>query len=317
MSEIGYFLSSEEHGPKDLLTQAQLAEKAGFTSVMISDHFHPWTDRQGESPFVWSVIGAIAATTSLRVTTGVTCPTLRIHPAIVAHAAMTSQLLLEGRFVLGVGSGEALNEHVLGDRWPPAPVRLEMLEEAVAVMRKLWRGRRVTHRGRHYTVENARLYSCGPVPPPVVVSAFGPRALALAARIGDGLVSTAPDPAPLQAYREQGGEGPLIGGLKVCWGPDEAEARKLAHSLWATEHLPGQLNQDLPTPAHFEAATSLVTEEMVADEVVCGPDPERHAATIGKYLEAGYDEVYVSQMGPDQAAFLDFYEREVRPRLGT
>ena len=157
MSEIGYFLSSEEHGPKALLEFARMGEEAGFRSVLISDHYHPWTDRQGQSPFVLGVIGAIAGVTRLHVTTGVTCPTVRIHPAIIAQAAATSSLLLEGRFALGVGSGENLNEHILGDRWPPAPTRLAMLEEAVQIMRRMWEGDWVTHHGDHYTVENARI----------------------------------------------------------------------------------------------------------------------------------------------------------------
>ena len=176
MPEIGAFLSSEEHGPLDLLAQAKLAEKAGFHSVFISDHFHPWIDRQGESPFVWSVIGAISAATSHKVTTGVTCPTVRIHPAILAQAAATTQILFEGRFVFGVGTGEALNEHILGDRWPSVEIRLQMLEEAIEVIRLLWKGELVNHHGEFYTVENARLYSVPDSPPPIAVSGFGPKA---------------------------------------------------------------------------------------------------------------------------------------------
>ena len=192
MAEIGLFLSSEEHGPKELVAQAQRGEEAGFGSVFISDHFHPWIDRQGESPFVWSVIGGIAATTEMKVTTGVTCPLVRIHPAIVAQAAATSQLLLDGRFVLGVGTGEALNEHILGDHWPPAATRLEMLEEAVGLLREMWEGKRTTRYGRHYTVENARIYSCPDAPPPIVVSAFGPEALSTG---GPGRRRAGHDPA--------------------------------------------------------------------------------------------------------------------------
>ena len=207
MAEVGYFLSSEEHGPAVLVATAGQAEQAGFGSVMISDHYHPWTDRQGESPFVWSVIGAIGATTDLRVTTGVTCPTVRIHPAIVAQAAATCQSLLHGRFSLGVGSGEALNEHITGTRWPPTDIRLEMLEEAVTVIRALWGGGMVNHHGRHYTVENARIYSLPERPPPILVSGFGPKSVALAAAIGDGFVNTAPDADTLRSFREQGGRG--------------------------------------------------------------------------------------------------------------
>jgi len=315
MSEIGYFLPSEEHGPAALTKFAQMGEAAGFRSVLISDHFHPWLDRQGESPFVWSVIGAIAASTKLHVTTGVTCPTVRMHPAIVAHAAATSSLLLEGRFALGVGSGENLNEHILGDRWPPTDIRLEMLVEAVDVMRQLWGGGTVSHHGSHYTVENARIYSCPDSPPDVYVSAFGPKALEVAASIGDGLVNTSPDTDSIKGYRDAGGKGPTIAAVKVCWGEDESAARRLAHELWATTGVPGELNQELPMPAHFEQAASTVTEEKVAESISCGPDPEVHLEALRKYLDAGFDKVYVSQIGDDQEGFLRFFFNEVQPKL--
>jgi G6PDH family F420-dependent oxidoreductase len=315
VSEIGAFLSSEEHGPRALLAQAQWAERAGMHSIFISDHFHPWIDRQGESPFVWSVIGAISASTSHKVTTGVTCPTVRIHPAILAQAAATSQILLDGRFVFGVGSGEALNEHILGHRWPPVEVRLKMLEEAVEVIRKLWEGGLVSHHGEFYTVENARIYSLPDTPPPIAISAFGPEAAEVAARIGDGFVTVQPDQELLSRYRKNGGPGPSIGALKVCWDPDEQRARHLAHQLWRTEGVEGQLAQELALPSHFESAAANVTEDMVADLVSCGPDPERHVEAITKYLDAGFDEVYVNQIGPNQEAFFEFYAKELGPRL--
>lgn len=316
MSEIGAFLSSEEHGPLALVAQAALAEQAGMRSVFISDHFHPWIDRQGESPFVWSVIGAISATTSHKVTTGVTCPTVRIHPAILAQAAATSQILLDGRFVFGVGSGEALNEHILGHRWPPVETRLKMLEEAIEVIRELWQGGIVNHHGEFYDVENARLYSLPDAPPPIAVSAFGPNAADLAARIGDGFVTVQPDKDLLTRYRSAGGRGRSVGALKVCWDQDESRARKLAHELWPTEGVEGQLAQELPMPSHFEAASANVTEDMITEIVPCGPDPERHIKAISEYLEAGFDEIYINQIGPDQEGFFDFYARELRQRLG-
>jgi G6PDH family F420-dependent oxidoreductase len=315
MSEIGAFLSSEEHGPRALVEQAQMAEAVGMRGVCISDHFHPWLDSQGESPFAWSVIGAIGATTSMSVTTGVTCPTVRIHPAVLAQAAATSQLLVKGGFVFGIGSGEALNEHILGHRWPPVATRLEMLEEAVEVMRELWQGGLVTHHGRYYTVENARLYSVPETPPRVAISAFGPEAADLAARIGDGFVSTSPDNELLGRYRDGGGTGDAIAVLKVCWDKDEKPARKLVHQLWPTEGVEGALSQELPLPAHFEAAVAHVTEDMVAEKVPCGPDPERHVEVISKYLEAGFDRVYVNQIGPEQEGFFQFFRDELRPRL--
>ena len=226
MVEYAYALSSEEHDARTLVATARRAEEAGFRSVWISDHYHPWLDRQGQSPFVWSVIGGIAATTNLTVTTGVTCPTIRIHPAILAQATATcANLLPGGRFRFGIGSGEALNEHILGDRWPPADVRLDMLAEAVEVVRKLWTGKEITHRGEHYTVENARVYTAPEDPIPVLVSAFGPKALALAAEIGDGWVTTSADADQLATYRDKGGRGPALGSFKACWGQDEAACR--------------------------------------------------------------------------------------------
>jgi G6PDH family F420-dependent oxidoreductase len=317
MTEIGYFLSSEEHGPDALVRQAQQAEQAGFRSVWISDHYHPWNDRQGHSPFVWSVIGGIAATTRLRVTTAVTCPAVRIHPAVLAQAAATAALMLPGRFLFGVGSGENLNEHILGARWPRVEVRLQMLEEAVEVMRKLWKGKLTSHDGRFYQVENARIYSLPDEPPPVLMSALGQKSVSLAARVADGLISTQPDRESLERYAAEGGKGPRQGGLKVCWGRDEQAASKTAFELWPNNLLPGQLAQELALPSHFDQATQLVTEDEVAELIPCGPDPERHLASIRQYLDAGFDEVYVSQIGDDQAGFFDFWRRELAPRLGA
>ncbi|MBC2875500.1 MULTISPECIES: LLM class F420-dependent oxidoreductase [Streptomyces] len=313
----GYFLSCEEHSPADLVEQARMAEDAGFTSLWISDHFHPWTGEQGHSPFVWSVIGALAKAVSLPVETAVTCPTVRMHPVVTAHAAATSAVLLgPGRFRLGVGSGEALNEHVLGGPWPRAAVRLEMLEEAVRVMRLLFEGGQVSHAGRHYTVENARLYTLPDEPVPIDVSAFGPAATEVAGRCGDGLITMSPDAAAVDRFRRAGGAGkPVSGGVKVCWGPDRDEALRTAHRLWAAEQLPGELNQVLPTPVHFEQAAELVTPDRVAAAVTCGNDPEEHVAALRAYADAGFDRVHVNQIGPDQRGFFDFYRTEVLPRL--
>jgi len=317
MTEIGYAISSEEHAPRDILHHARRAEEAGFPFALISDHFHPWVDRQGHSPFVWSVLGGIAhATERLRIGTGVTCPMIRIHPAIIAHATATVAAMMPGRFFLGVGTGENLNEHILGDRWPPHDVRSEMLEEAVAVIRLLWQGGEQTHRGRHYTVENARLYTLPEEPPPIMVAGSGPRAARLAGRIGDGLINTAPDAEVRETFERAGGAGkPRYAQMTVCWAADEPQARRTAFEIWPNGGLKGELSQELPTPAHFEQAAKLVTEEMVAEEVVCGPDPERHIAKIQAYVDAGYDHIYVHQVGPDQEGFFRFYEREILPRF--
>ena len=313
--KIGYFLSCEEHPPEELVRQARLAADAGFEGLWISDHYHPWNQQQGQSPFVWSVIGAVGQLTDLPVTTAVTCPTVRIHPAIIAQAAATSARMCRGGFRLGVGSGEALNEHVTGARWPTADVRLEMLEEAVEVIRKLLTGERITHHGRHYTVEDARIFTLPDEPVEIPVSAFGPQALALAARIGDGYITTQPDAEGLASYRQQGGKGPSMAGAKACWGPDRDEAEKLAHRLWPNTALPGELAQVLPSPAHFEQAAELVTPEMIGSTIPCGPDPGEHISRLSKYAEAGFDELYVAQIGPDQEGFFRLYESEVLPAL--
>ncbi|MFD7974642.1 LLM class F420-dependent oxidoreductase [Streptomyces sp. NPDC059071] len=315
MTEFGYFLSCEEFGPADLLDQASMAQDAGFRSLWISDHFHPWNEAQGHSPFVWSVIGGLSQRCELPVETAVTCPTVRLHPALVAQAAATSQVMLDGRFRLGLGSGEALNEHVLGDAWPIADVRLDMLEEAVEVIRKLFTGEQITHRGRHYTVENARLYTLPDTPPPIDLSAFGPKAAALASRIADGFVTTAPDRELIGTFRAGDPGRPVSASTKVCWAASRDEAVRTAHRLWSVEQLPGELNQILPTPRHFEQASELVTEETVAESVPCGPDPEEHARRLRAFADAGVDRVHVGQMGPEQRGFFDFYRTKVLPLL--
>jgi G6PDH family F420-dependent oxidoreductase len=311
--KVGCFLSCEEFGPRELVDQARRAEQAGFHALWISDHYHPWNDEQGHSPFVWSVIGAIAEATELPVTTAVTCPIVRIHPAIIAQAAATSSVLTGGHFTLGVGSGEALNEHILGDRWPEADVRLEMLEEAVEVIRALWQGGQQSHHGRHYTVENARIYDLPDEPPPILVSGFGPKAIDLAARIGDGFVTTQPAADDIERYRSQGGKGPVHAGAKVCFMADEDEARATAHRLWPNEGLPGELAQVLPTPAHFEQACELVTPDMLSSPV--GPDLDQHVAALREYKDAGADELYVQQIGPGQDTFFTTWATEVLPQL--
>ncbi|MFF7258989.1 LLM class F420-dependent oxidoreductase [Streptomyces sp. NPDC008159] len=316
MPEFGYFLATEEFGPADLIEQARMAEQAGFDCLWISDHYHPWNDEQGQSPFVWSVIGALSEAVSLPVETAVTCPTVRIHPAVVAQAAATSAVMTGGRFRLGLGSGEALNEHILGTPWPPANVRLEMLEESIQIMRRLFTGEEVTHHGPHYTVENARLYTVPDEPVPIDISGFGPKAAGLAARIGDGFITMGPDEEMVTRYRKGGGGGKLVsGGTKVCWGQDREEAVRTAHRLWPNQYLPGEMAQILPTPRHFEQLGPLVTEEMVGENTVCGDDVDEHVRELRTFVEAGFDRVYVGQIGPDQRGFFDFYRTKVLPQL--
>jgi coenzyme F420-dependent glucose-6-phosphate dehydrogenase len=315
--ELGYSLSSEEHGPNDLVRFAKAAEDAGFTYALISDHFHPWVDAQGNSPFVWSVIGGIAqATERIRLGTGVTCPTIRIHPAIIAQAAATSAAMMPGRFFLGVGSGENLNEHILGDKWPAPDERLELLEEAVEVIRLLWQGGYQTHRGKHYTVEQARIYTLPAVLPEIAVAAAQPKAAEFAGRIGDGLVGVAPDEDVVQSFERAGGKGkPRYGHLTVCWAKSEEEAQKTAHENWPNAGLEGPLSQELALPAHFEAAAEMVAPEDLAEKLPLGPDPGRYLESIQEFEDAGFDHVYIHQVGPDQDGFIRFARDELMPKV--
>lgn len=314
MVELGYTLSSEEHPPNTLVENAARAEEIGFDFVSISDHFHPWVEAQGESPFVWSTLGGIAqATEEIDVGVGVTCPTIRIHPAILAQAAATTADMLDGRFFFGVGSGENLNEHVLGDRWPEAEVRLEMLEEAVGVIRDLWQGENYSHHGNHYDVENAKIYTLPDELPPIVVSAFGPKSARTAADIGDGLWCVGPQKEPIDTYAEAGGEGPRYAQIDVCYAESEEQALETVYETWPNGGLSGELSQVLPTPAHFEQATEMVTREDVRESATpLGSDPEPFIESVEACVEAGYDHVYFHQIGPDQAGFFEFYEEHLR-----
>ncbi|MGI8775069.1 MAG: TIGR03557 family F420-dependent LLM class oxidoreductase [Actinomycetota bacterium] len=316
MTNFGYKLSSEEHSAPDLVRNARRAEEVGFDFGAISDHFHPWIDKQGESPFVWGVIGAIGqATTNLRILTGVTCPSIRVHPAIVAQASATAASLMPGRFMLGLGSGENLNEHVLGDRWPAAGERIEMLTEAIEVIRSLWKGGNTNHRGKHYTVENARIYSLPEELPPVIVAGSGKKAIALAGK-NDGLISLAPDEDLLATFDHAGGAGkPKFAEVNICWGPDETEAVTTALEWWPVGGIGGELMQELPLPRHFEQAASTVRPDDLTKTISCGPDPDKHAANIKKFIEAGYDHIWIHQIGPDQSGFLDFAAKDLLPRL--
>jgi coenzyme F420-dependent glucose-6-phosphate dehydrogenase len=316
MTTFGYWLSSEEHRPADLVRHARAAEAAGFELALISDHFHPWTSAQGQSPFVWRVIGAIGASTEkLRVGTGVTCPTIRTHPAIVAHAAATCAALMPGRFLLGVGTGENLNEHVTGARWPAPDERLELLEEAIEVMRLLWRGGEQTHRGPHYTVDHATLYTLPEQPIEIAVAAANPLAAELAGRVGDALVNTVPDADIVERYRAAGGDGPRYGQVRLCYGEDEQRAQETVFELWRHSGLEGTLNLELPRPSDFEAAAENVTVEMAVKDVPCGPDREPVVEAVREWEQAGFDHICLHQVGPDQEGFLHFWEEELRPAL--
>jgi coenzyme F420-dependent glucose-6-phosphate dehydrogenase len=315
--EIGYTLASEDWAPRDLVALARRAEETGFEYALISDHIHPWTDAQGNSAFVWSVIGGIAeATERLRLGTGVTCPLIRIHPAIVAHAAATCACLMPGRFFLGLGTGENLNEHVLGDRWPASDERLEMLEEAIGIMRLLWQGGEQTHRGKHYTVDHCRIYNLPDEPIELAIAAAQPLAAELAGRLGDAFITTSPDAELGQKFEEAGGSGkPKYGQLHVCYGDDEEECKRLAAELWPNVAMQGSLGQELPRPEDFELVAPMVTPDDMGEAIPCGPDPDRYHEAIGEYKDAGYDHVFVHQIGPDQDAFFRFFEAEILARV--
>ncbi|WP_436930881.1 TIGR03557 family F420-dependent LLM class oxidoreductase [Halosimplex halobium] len=316
MVEIGYALSSEEHPPDDLVDHAVAAEATGFEHALISDHYHPWVERQDEAPFAWSVLGAIARETDdLRVGTGVTCPFQRYHPAVVAQAGATVADMFDGRFFLGVGTGENLNEHVTGEGWPAFDVRAERLAESVEAIRELWTGEHVTYRGDHVTVEDAKLFTLPDETPPVFVSGTGPKSAAMAGEIGDGLVSTAPVGEFVDRFRE-GGEGPRYGQVTVCYADDAASARETAAEYWPNGASPGSINWELRTPKDIEGATERVDEDLIAEKVVCGPDADDHIEQIERFVGAGFDHVYVHQVGPDQSAFFEFYESEILPSFG-
>ena len=314
---LGYWLSSEEHPPHRLVELAVRAEDDGFETAMISDHFHPWLREQGQSPFVWSVLGAIAqATSTIEVGTGVTAPIHRLHPAIVAQAAATTASLMPGRFFLGLGTGERLNEHVVGGRWPTAAERREMLEEAVGIIRSLLAGGEVVHRGEHFVVEHAELFTLPDAPPPIVLAAAGPSSAALAGRVGDGVVGVAPSPEVVDAFEANGGRGKRrLAQLHVCVDEDVERARKVVQRQWPIGALEGTALTDLARPSDFEQLASLVSEDQAAAKVVCGADPAEHLAAIAAFATAGFDTVYVHQVGDDQDAFFRFYNAEVLPGL--
>jgi len=318
MVQLGYKLCSEEQNPQELVQCARQAEESGFDFAMISDHFHPWVDRQGQSSFVWAVLGGIAQVTKrLKIGTAVTCPTTRIHPAIIAQAAATAAAMLPGRFMLGLGSGENLNEHIFADHWPETDVRQDMLEEAVEVIRLLWQGGQQSHYGGYFTVENARIYTLPESLPPMLIAAAGPKAAELAGRIGDGLVATSPDKEVKEQFERAGGKGkPCYAEMTVCWAEDEKRARQTAFECWPNVAIKGELTQLLPVPAHFEQAAKMLKEDDVAEQIVCGPDPAKYIDDLREYEKAGFSNVFIHQIGPDQAGFFRFCERELMPRLG-
>lgn len=317
MVKIGYKLSSEEFGPLDLVCYAKQAEEAGFDFAMISDHYHPWISQTGQSPFVWCTIGGISQVTEkLPLIIGVTCPTFRIHPAIIAHAAATAACMLPGRFTLGLGSGENLNEHIIGERWPATPVRIEMLAEAVNIIKMLWQGGMQDYDGCYYTLENARIYTLPEELPEIFIAAEGEMASTLAGYIGDGLIAQHDNEDVVNIFKNTGGENkPCYSEATVCWDENNDNARKIALKHWPIKLNGVQINADLQTPTHFERLAQRADEKSIAEEIVCSNDPQDHINEIIKYTEAGYDHICVHQIGPKQHEFIEFYKNEVLPEF--
>lgn len=314
---IGYKLAAEAFGPGELIRQAVRAEEVGFDFVEISDHFHPWLDNQGHSPFVWTVLGAIATKTErFGLATGVTCPTVRYHPAIIAQAAATLALVSDGRFTLGVGSGERLNEHVVGQEFPDSVrVRHELLREALEIIRLLWRGGYHRYTGEHLRLADARIFDLPEQPPLIAVAASGPASARIAAELGDGLFATDPDARLVRHYRAAGGTGPGYAEVPMAWAPDEHTA---ARAVWDTTRwaLTGwKVMSELPNPVNFAAATTTVREDDILRRFACGPDPARYVEVTQQFVDAGFDRLVMQNAGPDPDGFFDFYRRELNERI--
>lgn len=318
MTKYGYKLAAEGFGPGELIRQAQLAEQAGFDFVEISDHFHPWLDVQGHSPFAWTVLGAIAAKTDrIGLATGVTCPTVRYHPAIIAQAAATLQLVSDGRFALGIGAGERLNEHVVGRGFPSADERQDMLREALEIIRLLWQGGYRSYRGEFLDLEDARVFDLPDELPRIIVAAGGPQAARIAAELGDGLFGTEPKPDLFEAFQAAGGTGPAYGEVGVAWAEDEDAAIQHAFDTARWSLTGWKVMSELPNPANFEASAALARPEDMAEAMPCGPDAAKHLAAIRAYEAVGYDHVVLMNNGPDPDGFIEFFARELKPALGA
>ena len=319
---IGYKLLAEAYDPRELVRQAVRAEEAGFDFVEVSDHFLPWLPEHGHSPFAWSVLAAAAMRTErIGLATGVTCPFMRYHPAIVAQAAATTAVLADGRFSLGVGAGERLNEHGVGGGWPSVRVRHEMLREALEIIRLLWQGGSQSYAGPHLTLEDARLYDLPEVPPEIAVAISGPKSARIAAELGDAIFATEPKPELTQAYADAGGTGARYAEVPLAFAPDERTGAESAHRLFRFGVLGWKVQADLPNVAGYAAATALVTPDHMRDEFACGRDVERFVEVTREFVDAGFDRVALVNAGTDVDGFFDFFEQElaepIRELLGS
>lgn len=318
MVQFGYTMMTEQAGPRALVDDVVAAERAGFDFSVTSDHYFPWLDTQGHSPYAWSVLGAAAqATSRIPLMTYVTCPTVRYHPAVVAQKAATMQLLSEGRFRLGLGSGENLNEHVVGAGWPSPRVRLDMLEEAVGIIRALFTGDNVNHQGDHFDVANARLWDLPDELPPIGIAVSGGRSCALAGRLADLVIATEPKADLLTSFDEHGGRGkPRVGQLPVCYDTDKDAAVARAHDQfrWSVGGWP--VNSELPGPSGFAGATQFVTPEDIARQIPCGDSVDDFVEAVRPFVDAGFTEVALVQVGGDQQRpFIEWAEKKLLPAL--
>ncbi|MFC6084633.1 TIGR03557 family F420-dependent LLM class oxidoreductase [Sphaerisporangium aureirubrum] len=318
MTGIGYTLMCEQTPPRQLVEDAVAAEHAGFDYAVISDHYFPWLEEMGHSPYAWSVLGAVAyATRTLPLMTYVTCPTMRYHPAVVAQKAATVGVLSEGRFTLGLGAGENLNEHVIGKGWPPVNIRHEMFGEAVEIIQALFEGEYVSYRGDHFTVDSAKLYDLPGGPIPIGIAASGPQSGDFAAEYGDALIAVQPDPGLVERFRSSGGSGkPVYGQLAVCHDTDVEAAKARAHRLWRWFPAGWKVLSELPSPVNFAAYSRYVRQEDVTSEVPCGPDVQPVVDAVRRFTDAGFTHVALVQIGAEhQKDFLTWSREELLPAL--
>jgi G6PDH family F420-dependent oxidoreductase len=317
MVEIGFKLISEIFGPNELISYAKHAEEAGFDFASISDHYHPWLSQQGNSPFVWSTLGGISQVTdNINLMTGVTCPTFRQHPALVAQAVATIAVLMPGRFILGVGSGENLNEHIYGDQWPSAPIRIEMLVEAVDVIRTLWQGGMQDYDGIYYHLENAQIYTLPDELPPIYMAADGPIAADAAADNADGIIVSGGKKEILDFFMRNGGKGkPSYTEISSSWAETDEKAVDLVYKYWPIVAIKGNISWEIPTQTHFEGLAENVKKEDVPTSIPCSSDPQIHIDSIKKAEESGFGKICVQQIGDNQHECIDFYREEVLPEF--
>jgi len=314
--QIGYKLATEAFDPKEIIRQALAAEEAGFDFVEMSDHYHPWLESQGHSAFTWDLLSYIAAKTStIGLVTGVTCPSFRYHPAIVAQAAATLAIISDGRFTLGVGAGERLNEHVIGEDWPGVQKRHDRLTDALHIINRLWQGGYQTYEGKYLRVEDARVWDLPETLPNIAVASSGKKSAEIAAALGSGIFGTEPKVEMIKYWKEKGGSGPAYGEVPLAWAPNEDTAAQavLEKSRWAVTGW--KVMSELPNPVNFAGATTTVRPEDIKEQFACGPNVDRHVEVAKQFADAGFDHLVLMNAGPDPDGFMQFFKEELGPKL--